>query len=135
MQVQGLVPVHAHTERIEVFQTDPELLARFVERGMLGQVTAGSIVGHFGGRDRRFTDTLLRRRLLHVIASDTHFPGGPRSPLLSPGVTAAAQIVGEEAAQAMVRDTPKAILDDLPVEVEPPTTLVERRRWWRFWSG
>ena len=135
MQVQGLVPVLAHPERIEVFQRDPDLLAQLVERGMLGQVTAGSIVGHFGGRVRRFTDTLLRRRLVHIIASDTHFPGGPRSPLLPPGVNAAAQIVGEEAAQAMVNDTPKAILDNLPVEVEPPTTLVERRRWWRFWSG
>jgi protein-tyrosine phosphatase len=124
----------AHPERIEAFQQEPELLMRFVEGGMLSQVTAGSIVGHFGGRVKRFTNSLLRRGLVHVIASDTHFPGGPRSPKLSPGVDAAAVIVGPERAQTMVVQTPKAILDDVPVEVEPPTGADHSRRWWHFWK-
>lgn len=130
MQLQGTVPVLAHPERIEAFQMDPGLLARFVERGMLSQITAGSVVGHFGSRARRFTHTILRRRLVHVIASDTHFPNGPRSPHLLPGVSAAARIVGEERARAMVVETPRAILDDQPVDVEPPTEAGPIRRWW-----
>lgn len=40
IQLQGLTPVLAHPERIEAFQQDPGLLASFVERGMLSQVTA-----------------------------------------------------------------------------------------------
>lgn len=134
VQLQGTVPVLAHPERIEAFQRDPDLLARFVERGMLSQITAGSIVGHFGRRTRRFTNTLLRRRLVHVIASDTHFPRGPRSPDLLRGVAAAARIVGEERARAMVVDTPKAILDDRAVDVEPPIEAGATRRWWRLWG-
>ena len=54
LQEQGRVPVLAHPERIEAFQTDPDLLAGFVERGMLSQITAGSLIGHFGDRVRRF---------------------------------------------------------------------------------
>ena len=135
LQLQGLTPLLAHPERIEAFQRDPEFLVKLVERGMLSQITAGSFLGHFGGRVRKFTYTLLRRGLVHVIASDTHFPDGPRSPVLSPGVSAAAEIVGHERAQAMVIGTPKAILEDRPVAVEPPTKIGRGRRWWRFWKG
>ncbi len=134
VQLQGTVPVLAHPERIEAFQRAPDLLASFVERGMLSQITAGSVVGHFGRRARRFTNTLLKRRLVHVIASDTHFPRGPRSPDLLRGVAAAARIVGEERARAMVFDTPKAILDDQPVDVEPPVEAGGTRRWWWPWG-
>jgi protein-tyrosine phosphatase len=130
LQLQGTVPVLAHPERIEAFQMDPSLLMRFVERGMLSQITAGSVVGHFGRRARRFAHTILRRGLVHVIASDTHFPNGPRSPDLLPGIEAAARIVGEERAHSMVVETPRAILDDESVEVEPPIGFEPARRWW-----
>lgn len=135
LQLQGLVPVLAHPERIELVQKDPERLAEFVRRGMLSQITAGSILGHFGGRVQQFTHMLLRRGLAHIIASDTHFPDGPRSPRLPPGVEAAASIVGEERARAMVVDIPRAILKDEPVEVEPPLEGEQSRRWWQFWRG
>ena len=108
LQLQGVTPVLAHPERIEAIQRDSGLLVGLVERGMLSQVAAGSIVGHFGGRVKRFTQRPLRQRLVHIIASDTHFPNGPRSPRLLPGVEAAAAIVGEESARAMAVDTPRA---------------------------
>ena len=132
LQLQGVTPVLAHPERIEAFQRHPDLLAGFVERGMLSQITAGSIVGHFGGDVKRITSRLLRRGLVHIIASDTHFSEGRRSPKLPPGKEAAANIVGEERAQSMVLDTPKAVLDNRTVEVEPPQKEERSRRWWRF---
>jgi len=135
VQLQGVTPVLAHPERIEAFQRDPDLLESFVERGMLSQVTAGSVVGRFGSKVRRLTHSLLRRRLVHVLSSDTHSPRGPRSPVLPPCLEAAAAIVGEERARAMVVDTPKAILDDLLVEVETPIRDGGARRWWRPWGG
>jgi protein-tyrosine phosphatase len=135
LQLRGIRPVLAHPERAEAVQRDPEFLARLVERGMLSQVTAGSVVGHFGGRVERLTQTLLRRGLVHVLASDAHFANGPRSPDLSPGVQAAAAIVGHDRAQAMVVDTPRAILGDKPVETEPPRPDRAPRRWWRLWRG
>ena len=135
LQVQGLAPVLAHPERIEAFQKEPQLLASLVERGMLSQITAGSIVGHFGGCVRRITKTMLQRKLVHVIASDAHFPGGPRSPKLPPGLEAAADIVGPEKARAMVVDIPKAIMEDRPVDVEPPEDPGPSRRWWHFWKS
>lgn len=134
IQLQHLTPVLAHPERIEMFQQDPDLLASFIERGMLSQVTAGSVIGLFGRRVKGITNLMLRRNLVHVLASDTHFPGGPRSPRLGIGIEAASAIVGEDAARAMVVDTPKAILDDLPVEVEPPRPDTGLRGRWQFWK-
>ena len=97
IQESGLTPVLAHPERIEMLQRDPALLREFVERGMLTQVTAGSVVGHFGAEEvKRLTHDLLRQGLVHVLASDTHAADGPRSPALPPG---------------MVLDTPRAVIE------------------------
>ena len=136
IQVQGITPVLAHPERIEAVQQDPNLLAEFVERGMLSQVTAGSVVGHFGSKVKKFTNGLLKRGLVHVLASDTHFPQGPRSPIVTEGMRAAAAVVGEEAARRMVLDTPLAILENRPVSVATPGryTPKSERSWWKFWD-
>jgi len=133
LQLNGLTPVLAHPERIEAFQRDPDLLVSLVERGMLSQVTAGSFVGYFGKEVRRFANTLLGHGLVHLIASDTHFPGGARSPNLRLGLDAVRAIVGPERAKAMVLDTPGAILGNLDVQVEPPTSPEKPRKWFQFW--
>ena len=120
IQSQGLTPVLAHPERIEAFQRDPDLLADFIERGMLSQITAGSVVGTWGGEVKRFTHELLRGGMAHVMASDTHAPAGRRSPNLGIGIETAASLVGLHAATVMVTATPKAILGNRPVDIEAP---------------
>ena len=111
IQASGITPVLAHPERIELLQRDPDLLRGLVERGMLTQVTAGSVIGLFGDEVKRLTHSLLRRGLVHMLASDTHAASGPRSPALLPGMEAAAEIVGAEKARAMVLDTPWAVVE------------------------
>ena len=135
VQLAGRTPVLAHPERIETFQQSPELLATFVNAGMLSQITASSITGHFGKRVQRFTKVLIQRGLVHIVASDTHSAEGPRTPKILRGLDVIAGMVGGQRARAMVVDTPKAILEDLPVEVEPPVRNTTSRRWWRFWGG
>ena len=132
IQLAGHTPVLAHPERIETFQRSPDLLAGFVNAGMLSQITASSITGHFCKRVQRFTRTLIRRGLVHIVASDAHSAEGPRTPKILRGLDVIARLVGEQRAWAMVIDTPKAILEDLPVEVEPPLQRTHSSRWWRF---
>jgi protein-tyrosine phosphatase len=135
LQAQGVIPVLAHPERIEAFQKEPELLRQFVEQGMLSQVTGGSFLGYFGGSVQKFTTYLMKRGLVHIIASDTHFPNGPRSPKLPPCVEAASKILGEEEVRQMVVDRPKAILEGQIVEVDSPKESVDTRKWWQFWKA
>ncbi len=134
VQLLGVIPVLAHPERIELVQQKPEILRDFVEKGMMSQVTAGSLLGSFGPDVRWFTEDLVRNELVHVIASDCHFPDGPRSPNLTAGFEAATKLVGDDRAGRMVRDVPRAIVEGRRVEFEQPGSVrpMRRRRWWRL---
>lgn len=62
----------AHPERCPLFQRDADRLARLVDTGVLCSITAGSMSGRFGAPVRRFTVEILRRGLVHDVASDAH---------------------------------------------------------------
>lgn len=131
IQLQGLVPIIAHPERQMNIAKDPSILHRMLDGGALAQVTAGSLIGAFGPQTKKVAEKLVERRLVQIMASDTHRPDGPRSPGLSAGVEQAARLVGIDEAQAMAADTPQAVVEDKPVF--PPLPTEERSRpWWRF---
>lgn len=120
VQDMGLVPVLAHPERIEAFQHDPDMLRRFIGKGMLSQITSNSLTGFWGEDVCRFTHYLLMNGMAHIMASDTHHATGGRSPRMDVGLEAATDIIGLDAAMVMLVDTPRALLEDKPVEIEPP---------------
>jgi protein-tyrosine phosphatase len=51
----------------------------------------------------------MRHSAVHVLASDAHGVGS-RPPILSDGFRAAEKILGKHAAEALVSDTPRAIV-------------------------
>lgn len=130
LQLRGLVPVIAHPERNSAIASDQGILHAMVERGVLAQVTAGSLLGFFGTRIRHVAETLVESRLVHVIASDGH-PMEGRWPLLSKAVERASELIGEQAALDMVTTVPAAILRDEEVVVPEPQP-VGRRSWFRL---
>jgi protein-tyrosine phosphatase len=69
---RGFKTVLAHPERCPLFQRDPDRLARLVKGGVLCSVTAGSMAGRFGDTVKHFTVEMLRRGLVHDVASDAH---------------------------------------------------------------
>ena len=133
LQLRGLTPLIAHPERQEAIQRDPDIMEGLVQRGILGQVTAMSITGKFGSEAQKSAHTLMRRNLVHVIASDGHRPKGPRTPVMAEAVTYAAKIVGPERADAMAVLVPQAILEGRTVDLEslPRPT---HKKGWRPWS-
>lgn len=110
IQLSGRVPIIVHPERQTEVQKDPMLLAGPVERGVLVQVTAGSLAATFGSHVRHTAETLMRKGLVHILASDTHWPEGSRSPSMMEGYTAAARLVGVEAAGRMAASLPRSLL-------------------------
>ena len=122
IHAQGLTPVFAHPERIEAFQQQPELLERYINMGMLSQLTRGSLLGHWGEEVRQFSLDLLRKGMAHIISSDTHSPHPRRTPELGEALKIATGIVGCQKAKAMVNDTPRAILEDTRLIVPSPLT-------------
>lgn len=131
LRLDGLTPVIAHPERIYAFQEDPRRFARLIELGALGQLTGGSLLGHFGSRAQEAAFSMLRDGLAHVLASDAHNTG-LRAPRLSRAVEEAAALVGAEAARQMVEGTPRAILQGEEIET-PSEPTAARRGGWREW--
>jgi protein-tyrosine phosphatase len=62
----------AHPERCPAFHRDPRMLEMLVDQGVLTSLTAGSLVGRFGGSVRRFALQMMEAEMVHNVASDAH---------------------------------------------------------------
>jgi len=128
LKLAGLEVLLAHPERIRYFQEDVRRYEALVQQGALGQITTGSLLGVFGDTAREFAEELLRKGLVHVLASDAHKVTGGRSPRLRPALEACVPLVGERFAMSMVQATPLALLNGETPEVPPVEGQVLRRR-------
>lgn len=128
LNLSGKVPILAHPERSRWFASHGDDLARFVDYGGLVQITSGSLLGDAGSDVRDFTVTLLKRNLVHIIASDAH-SADHRPPRLATAIRRASEIVGERRAMAMVTDGPAAILEGNRVSMPAPQHAAEKKGW------
>jgi protein-tyrosine phosphatase len=131
LQRQGHRILLAHPERCQAFHRDPGMLREFVSEGILTSITAGSLVGRFGGEVRRVALSLAREGLIHNVASDTH--DIVRRP---PGMAAELRQAGlEPLTEWLTERVPAAILSggEIPPRpaVELPGIKPARRTWWR----
>lgn len=120
LMARGVIPVISHPERNLEIRERPKRYYEMVNKGCLGQVTAMSLTGEFGNGIKRTVEKFIKKRLVHIIASDAHSTNG-RSPILSEAVRVAERIVGEEEAWKMVTDYPKAILEGKRPPVPEPS--------------
>jgi len=119
IQLERIRPILVHPERNGQIQNHPSLVAEFIERGVLIQITAMSVTGEFGPAAKACADVLLRHHCVHFLATDTHRPKS-RPPILSRGRDAAAAIIGAEAAAALVDANPRAVIEGDGLVLLPP---------------
>jgi protein-tyrosine phosphatase len=96
----GFVGILTHPERNLGILSQPAVLPRLVARGCMLQVTAGSLLGFFGLRIQRFSESLVGRGLVHFVASDAHGTGA-RPPLLGGAFARVAELAGQDVATAL----------------------------------
>lgn len=72
LQFKGVQPILVHPERNEDIIKNPNILYDFVNRGVLTQITAGSLVGKFGKHIKKLSLELIDHELIHFVASDAH---------------------------------------------------------------
>jgi protein-tyrosine phosphatase len=135
MKLAGLQVLFAHPERIRYFQEDVRRYEAVVRLGAFGQITTGSVLGVFGEDIEEFSEELLRKRLVHVLASDAHNTRG-RPPMLRQGVARIAKWVGDDFAERMTTEIPAAFIDgrdpklpEAPVPASAKPSLFAR--WFR----
>ena len=105
----GIIPIIAHAERITFFQRNHKTLEQLIKSGILVQITAQSLTGFFGSRERKCAEKLLKHKMVHFIASDAH-SAVRRPPILSKAVEMASRITGKEEARALVFENPRQVI-------------------------
>src|SRR5262249_34896207 len=109
LQMHGIIPILAHPERYRAVQRDPERLAGLLRRGVRAQVTASSLIGAQGKAACSCAKTLLKKSLVHYIASDAHGLQ-LRPPNLLKGLQSASKLLGDERVHQMTEVWPAIIL-------------------------
>lgn len=75
LQLQEIQPILVHPERNQEILNNPNILYNFVRRGVLAQITAGSLVGKFGKTIKKRSIEFIDHELIHFVASDAHHLG------------------------------------------------------------
>jgi len=72
MKLKGIIPIIAHPERCECFKLHYDMIKEAVNEGALIQCNTGSIMGDYGNTAKKIVKKLLKEKLVHFLATDTH---------------------------------------------------------------
>jgi protein-tyrosine phosphatase len=130
---RGICPVITHPERNPMLQGSFERLQSWKQMGCLLQVTAQSLTDGFGKVAQESAWELLRRGLVHVVASDGH-DTEHRPPRLDLAGDILTREMGAEAAELLLVTNPLAILAGEPAWGTASSAVELRKKsWFAFW--
>ena len=115
---RGLTTVITHPERNPILRENLLRVVEWVEQGCVVQVTGSALTGFWGERTRRAAQWLLEHQAVHVLATDAH-DLEKRVPILSGARDAAAELCGEDVAEALTETNPAAIVNNQPLPYFP----------------
>ncbi len=72
----GLIPIIAHIERYKPVRNNPDLIGQLTDIGAVIQANTSSV---FYPETYKFLKSLFKKRLVHVLGSDTHSPSEENS--------------------------------------------------------
>jgi len=124
----GITVIITHPERNPILRENLQRVVEWAEQGCVIQMTGSVFSGFWGERTRRAAHWLLERQAVHVLATDAH-DLEKRVPILSSARDAVASTYGDEIANALVDDNPRAIINNQPLPYFPrPTSMVGYRK-------
>jgi protein-tyrosine phosphatase len=122
LQELGITPVITHPERNPIVQQNLQRVLKWAGHGCVVQVTASALTGLWGERAWRAAEWLLKRKAVHVLATDAH-DTKRRTPILSGARQTVAEDYSKETAQALVDDNPRAIVNGKPLPYFPDPVM------------
>jgi len=114
LAASGITPIIAHPERYRPIQNDVKIVEKLINSGCLMQVDAGSLIGHFGKRTKQLAEELIRRRMTHIMGSDSH-NNRKRNFCLEEALKIAQNLIGETA-NTLVDSNPRKVLSGSSIE-------------------
>lgn len=131
LQEQEIGVVIVHPEKLFGEDMLP-MLKKFSEGGVTIQINATSLTKDASPPTRKMTDLLLRKGLVHVVASDAHQLEGRRRYAMREARENVEKRYGAKVAELLFEVNPARLLkDQLPIELPEFPTWFERlkRRW------
>jgi protein-tyrosine phosphatase len=138
LQLAGLTPILTHPERNPTLQNDKDRIAEWLQRGVLVQVTAGSVLGRMGKHAERMAHELLENRWVHFLATDAHNTTS-RAPKMREAMELVATKYGPDYAHLLCISNPLAVFmgKPMPPQLEPLNLYadMQEKSWWRRLLG
>jgi protein-tyrosine phosphatase len=111
----GRRPIVSHPERHRHLTANPHLIEPWLRGGAEMQITAGSLVGDFGGTALRAAWYWLETGAAALVASDAH-DVKDRPPRMSKAIELIARRLGEDVARRVCGENPWRVLQGRPLE-------------------
>ncbi len=127
----GICPIITHPERNPLLAKSLSRIAGWVNAGCRVQVTGQSFSGRFGKSAEAVAWELMRRDLVHFVASDAH-DLEDRPPTLGPAFDLVRAKYGEERADTLFRTNPTRVLTGQPVLIQAKAAT-KPRQWFKLW--
>lgn len=131
LEEAGMRIILTHPERNALLRQRLPLIEEWVAQGRYMQLTASSLLGHFGPKALEFSRTLLDRGLAHFVASDAHDLRG-RPPRLDAAFDWLSRNYSPELARLLCSEHPLAAVEGRPLALDGfPPAAAQGRSWWR----
>ena len=108
LQNIGCWPIIAHVERYQALQSE-EKIRQLIELGVCIQINSNSILGKAGIPTRMFCTKLLRKGLVHIVATDAH-GSKHRRPVIKDCLKLIDRIGGESYRRTITEENPERII-------------------------
>lgn len=109
---RGFIPIIAHVERFFPTGLDLEMVENWLEMGCLLQTNRTSLMGFQGKVIQRNAHHLVKNKMIHLVASDTHRTVGNRIEKLSDAYQVVIKLTNTEYANQLLFQNPLIILND-----------------------
>lgn len=127
LQMKDKTVIIAHPERHPILQKNPDILYKWVKKGILLQCNAGSFTGFFGSNVKNFAQSLLRHDLVHFIGSDAHNLQ-KRTTDIRPLREEIIKIIGEKKTKEIFEINPQYILEDKEFNADEPKAFEREKK-------
>jgi protein-tyrosine phosphatase len=103
-----------HPERYRYLRGEIDLLRSWTMAGAVLQITAGSLLGDFGGQAFEQAWQLVREGHVELVATDSH-DARQRPPRLTEALDRLTKEIGSTAAAAMAVENPLKVFEGVPI--------------------
>jgi protein-tyrosine phosphatase len=108
LKSRGISGILSHPERNLGLLADGSIVEKLVDAGCLMQVTSGSLLGTFGSACQRMAESMLKKGLVHFLASDGH-SSRQRRPRMLAACQRAAQLTDQATSLELCHQNPKRV--------------------------